>query len=88
MRSKLGPFWALSTSFLGGTAAAGGIAMINSLGNLGGYVGPDTLGKLKHATHGFGAGLLFLAAWLVVAGIVVLFVRPERIVARPSEAKE
>jgi len=45
LRGTLGPFWALSTSFLGGAAAAGAIALINSIGNLGGHVGPDLMGR-------------------------------------------
>lgn len=52
INSILGVFWALPASFLTGAAAAGGIAMINSLGNLGGFLGPFTMGQLK---EGFGA---------------------------------
>lgn len=52
INSVLGVFWALPASFLTGAAAAGGIAMINSIGNLGGFLGPFTMGQLK---EGFGA---------------------------------
>ena len=52
INSILGVFWALPASFLTGAAAAGGIAMINSIGNLGGFLGPFTMGQLK---EGFGA---------------------------------
>src|SRR5207247_8827131 len=45
--STLAPFWALSTSFLSGIAAAGAIAFINSVGNLGGHFGPITMGWIK-----------------------------------------
>lgn len=77
LRSALGPFWALSTSFLSGTAAAGSIAFINSFGNLGGQVGPSILGLIKKHTDSFQGGLLFLAASSIVAGFLALAVRPE-----------
>jgi ACS family tartrate transporter-like MFS transporter len=75
--SALGPFWALPTTFLSGSAAAGGIALINSLGNLGGFVGPWALGLLKQATGSFRAGLAFLAASLLVAALLALRVPRE-----------
>ena len=56
--SALGPFWTLPTAFLSGTAAAGGIALINSIGNVGGFVGPMLLGSVKDATGSFAAGLV------------------------------
>jgi hypothetical protein len=59
--SALGPFWTLPPSFLAGTAAAGGIALINSVGNLGGFAGPYALGLLREATGSFAPGLLLLA---------------------------
>ena len=45
--SSIPPFWGLPTAFLSGTSAAGGIAMINSVGNLGGFVGPYVMGTLR-----------------------------------------
>ena len=66
----LGPFWTLPTAFLRGTAAAGGIALVNSVGNLGGFVGPSLVGWIRDATGGFAAGLLTLTAFLVVGAIV------------------
>ncbi len=65
--SALGPFWAIPHAFLGGAAAAGGIALINSLGNLGGFAGPTMVGYVKQATGGFGGGLAALAAVLAIA---------------------
>lgn len=72
--SALGPFWALPTAFLSGTAAAGSLALINSVGNLGGFVGPYVIGALNDATGGFSSGLLFLSAVLLVGGILTLVV--------------
>ena len=60
--STLGPFWSLPTAFLSGTAAAGGIALVNSVGNIGGFVGPYVIGYVKEATDAFTSGLLVLAA--------------------------
>ncbi len=63
-------FWALPTAILGGSAAAGGIALINSIGNLSGYLGPFVIGKLKDVTQGFTAGLLVIAGSLGLAAIL------------------
>jgi ACS family tartrate transporter-like MFS transporter len=73
--SMLPVFWALPTSFLGGVAAAGGIALINSVANLGGFVGPDLIGHVKESTGSFTGGLLAMALTLAVGGLLVLRVR-------------
>ena len=67
-----GPFWALPGSFLAGSAAAGGIALINSIGNLGGFVGPFALGLLRQSTGDFRAGLALLACSLVAVALLAL----------------
>jgi ACS family tartrate transporter-like MFS transporter len=67
-----GPFWALPGGFLAGSAAAGGIALINSIGNLGGFAGPFALGLFRQATGDFRAGLGLLALSLLVAAILAL----------------
>ena len=70
-------FWAMPGEFLAGPAAAGGIALINAIGNLGGFVGPYVLGWLKDHTGTYEAGLYFLAACaLVSAAITLAAVRP------------
>ncbi|MGX1349647.1 ACS family tartrate transporter-like MFS transporter [Bradyrhizobium elkanii] len=61
------PFWPLPTTFLTGSAAAAGIALINSIGNLGGFVGPYAIGWIKESTHSFEAGLYFLAGITLLA---------------------
>ncbi len=71
----LGPFWALPTAFLRSTAAAAGIALINSIGNLGGFMGPSIVGLAKTPDGSFKGGLLLLALSLCVASVLVLFVR-------------
>jgi MFS transporter, ACS family, tartrate transporter len=70
-----GPFWALPPRFLSGSALAAGIALINTFGSLGGFVGPTMVGYVREATGGFTGGLLFLAALLVLAGIGALVLR-------------
>ncbi len=69
--ASLPVFWALPTAELSGPAAAGGIALINSIGNLSGYVGPVIFGRLRDATGSYTAGLGSLAACMVAAAILV-----------------
>ena len=63
-------FWTLPTGFLTGSAAAGGIALINSIGNIGGFVGPYAIGWIKDATGDVTLGLVVLAAGPIMAGVV------------------
>ena len=65
-------FWTLPTAWLSGTAAAGGIALVNSIGNVGGFVGPYLMGWIRERTGGFTTGLLTLAAILVLGAVIVL----------------
>jgi ACS family tartrate transporter-like MFS transporter len=71
-------FWAFPTRFLRASAAAGGIALINSVGNLAGYVGPSLMGFLKQATGAFGSGLIALAVSVALAGLLALDWRGRR----------
>jgi ACS family tartrate transporter-like MFS transporter len=74
LKSTMGPFWALGTAFLSGTAAAGGIALINSVGNLGGFVGPILVGIITDRTGSTGTSLLILGGALLLMGLLVLTV--------------
>jgi D-galactonate transporter len=69
-------FWGNPTNFLGGTAAAAGIALINSVGNLAGFCAPFVIGWLKDRTHSTDAGLHLLAGLLVVGAFAVMALRP------------
>ena len=69
--SVLPVFWTLPTSFLSGAGAAAGIAAVNSIGNLGGYIGPQIFGLLKTTTETDSAGLAFLAAVAAAGGLLV-----------------
>jgi MFS transporter, ACS family, tartrate transporter len=66
-------FWPMPSLFLTGTAAAGAIAMINAVGNLGGSLGPLVVGWIKDSTQSFEAGLYFLAACSLMAAIITFF---------------
>lgn len=73
--ASFGPFWAVPHSFLTGSTAAGAIAMINSIGNLGGFVGPYAMGFIHDATGSFNLGLLFLVACLLAAAGLIISLR-------------
>ncbi|TKC83057.1 MFS transporter [Trinickia terrae] len=72
-------FWSLPTSFLAGAGAAAGIAMVNSIGNLAGFLSPYAVGWLKQATGANDSGMYMLAAFMVLGGLLVLSV-PGRMV--------
>lgn len=74
-RSVMSVFWAIPQRLLGGTAAAAGIALINAVGNLGGWVGPSVMGWLRQATGAYTGGLLVLACALIAEGLLVLTLR-------------
>jgi ACS family tartrate transporter-like MFS transporter len=74
----LGPFWTIPTGFLSGAAAAGGVALINSLGNSGGFVGPTLVGYVRDATGSHAMGFLAIAAIMVLGGCAVLWVTRRR----------
>jgi MFS transporter, ACS family, tartrate transporter len=65
-------FWAIPSGFLTGRAAAGGLALIVSIGNLGGFAGPFLIGLIRNATHNFTMSLLAVAAILLVGSLVML----------------
>jgi ACS family tartrate transporter-like MFS transporter len=66
------PLWSMPTMFLSGSAAAAGIATINSIGNLGGFVGPAMIGWIKDLTGSFQGGLFFVASLLVFSAVLTL----------------
>jgi nitrate/nitrite transporter NarK len=77
--SALPVFWSLPTAFLGGTAAAAGIAFINSLGNLSGFVSPYMVGWIKDATQSTNMAMYALAASVLIGGLLAL-AAPARLV--------
>lgn len=78
-------FWAMPTAYLSGTAAAGGIALINSLGLIGGFVSPFVIGWIKTSTGSVNYGLYFITALLVLGGVVLLTGIPARMLHERHE---
>jgi len=75
--SVFGPFWAMPGEFLTGFSAAAGIALINSVGNLGGFVGPSAVGWITERTGSLYGGLAFAGACLFVSATLTLLL-PKR----------
>ena len=85
MNACRAPLFAILPSFVAGAAAAGSIAFINSVGNLGGFVGPYLVGWLRDSTGSFTAGLLALAVMLLAAGFTAMLVKVVRHDTYPGE---
>jgi hypothetical protein len=69
-------FWTLPTGYLGGAAAAGGIALINSIGNLGGFVAPNLKGLAERVVGSPQAGMLSLAVVGLMGAGLLLVLKP------------
>ena len=82
--STRGPFWTLPTRFLSGAAAASGIALMNTVGSLAGFVGPYAVGLVRTFTGSFTGGLLLLAALLLAAGVACIQLRGEPLLAEDA----
>jgi ACS family tartrate transporter-like MFS transporter len=82
-QSMAGPFWAMATSRTSGRAAAVGIAVINSLGNLGGYFGPSIIGFVRSSSGQF-HGLLAIGVVMAISAIIALVIG--RNLAQPEPA--
>jgi len=82
--SMFGPFWSLPSEFLTGYAAACGIAMINSIGNLGGFAGPYVIGLIKDKTGNLHWGFAFVGISMLVSAMFLVLL-PKR--ARASAAR-
>jgi ACS family tartrate transporter-like MFS transporter len=72
---SLPAYWSLPANYLTGASAAAGLALINSVGNIGGYVGPSALGYLKQASGRHMDGLILLAASLLISALIVISTR-------------
>ncbi|OQP33208.1 MFS transporter [Pantoea latae] len=79
------PLWSMPTLFLSGPAAAAGIAVINSIGNLGGFVGPLMIGVIRQQTGSYAWGLYFVAALLALSALIVLLLAGQAKKPRPAE---
>jgi ACS family tartrate transporter-like MFS transporter len=72
-------FWTLPTAFLSGAAAAAGIAVINSIGNLAGFAGPFAMGWIRDRTGSYAGGLLLLATLGMIAMGILLVIRQDEV---------
>jgi ACS family tartrate transporter-like MFS transporter len=79
-------FWSLPSMFLSRSGAAAGVALINSVGNLGGVIGPIAVGWLRDRTHSFAGGLYFVAILTAIAAILVMAAGPRHVAARQATA--
>jgi len=70
--SYYGPFWAIPSEFLTGFSAAAGIALINSVGNLGAFFGPYAIGAVAERTGNMRMGLAMVGVWLFISAMLVL----------------
>ena len=75
--SFVATFWSLPTAFLSGTAAAAGIAWINSVGNLGGHFGPDLIGRIRTASGGANEAAFYTLAGVALLGVIITLVLPK-----------
>jgi ACS family tartrate transporter-like MFS transporter len=80
-------FWTLPTSFLSGAGAAAGIAAVNSIGNLGGYFGPQVFGWLKDSTGSEFAGMAFLAVCALIGAGIALALGHDPALEKPALAR-
>jgi sugar phosphate permease len=78
LASMFGPFWTLATAAVQGVGAAAAIALINSVGNIGGFVGPYIIGYVRDTTGSFAVGLVVVGAIMALAGVLVLQIRDPR----------
>jgi nitrate/nitrite transporter NarK len=77
-------WWSYPTTFLSGAAAAGAVGLINSIGNLGGFVGPYITGWMLERSGSFAGAMLYLAVSLTLAGVLILTLKRDRAIAATS----
>jgi len=75
-------YWCLPSSFLRGAGAAAGIGLINSLGNLGGFVGPNLVGSVKNSTGSYTLAFLMLSSLALIASMITFSMRRAKALAR------
>ncbi len=80
-------WWSYPTTFLSGAAAAGAVGLINSVGNLGGFVGPFVTGWMKDRSGSFAGAMLYLAVSLILAGVLVLTLNRDSLATRGVRPK-
>jgi ACS family tartrate transporter-like MFS transporter len=84
LKAYLPAFWSLPTLFLTESAAASSIGLINSVGNLGGWIGPWMMGRIEHITGSFRGGLAYLAVSMTISATIILLLGLGKRVAKPK----
>ena len=79
------PLWAMASTFMSGAGAAAGIAMINSIGNLGGFIGPYMIGWIKGKTGSYTGGLYVVGATLALSAVLTLLLSRKTSESGPVE---
>jgi MFS transporter, ACS family, tartrate transporter len=79
------PLWAMASTFMSGAGAAAGIAMINSIGNLGGFIGPYMIGWIKGKTGSYTGGLYVVGATLALSAVLTLLLNRKTSESGPAE---
>ncbi len=82
-----GPLWSISTRFLKGRTAAAGIAFMNTIGILGGFVGPYGMGIAKDLTGDNRRGLLIMAAPMLIGTCIMFYLRRQFVITFPKQAQ-
>ncbi|MEO7216964.1 MAG: MFS transporter [Gemmatimonadaceae bacterium] len=80
----LAPFWCIPSMLLGGTAAAAGIALVNAIGSLGGFVGPYATGWIRDRTGGTSDAFLILACLAMLAAAIMFALSRYSVLAKPG----
>jgi MFS transporter, ACS family, phthalate transporter len=80
-------FFTIPTAFLSGSAAAGGLALVSAMGQVGGFLAPIVIGHVKQSTGSFALSLMLVAALLLVAACFVIFLIPAGIFAKKAAAR-
>ncbi|MEO6812089.1 MAG: MFS transporter [Isosphaeraceae bacterium] len=88
LKAYLPAFWSLPSLFLTEVAAAGSIGLINSVGNLGGFLGPYVIGKVESLTGSFQGGLIFLGISMAASATIIILLGLGRHDAKPIEAPD
>src|ERR1051326_1019077 len=84
-----GPFFALPSTFLAGTAAAGGVGFVNTIGSLGRFIGPWGVGVLRESSGGYSSAMAAMAVAMTISGLIVVAmgrkISPHKVAAEAAE---
>ncbi|HTJ29491.1 MAG TPA: MFS transporter, partial [Acidobacteriaceae bacterium] len=85
--SMMGPFWTLTTSVLGDAAAAAAVAILTTIGGVGAFLGPYSIGRMRDVTQSFQGGLYAMSGLAIVAALLALATRAGRRLSAESSLR-